>query len=151
MPDRWACESVIMGIMVQEKAFQVRRYGVIAFTPSTPAMAVATVTITFRMVFRVSLLIFMMFVFLVLSVRSRRCSRGAGLPELQFRTCALSGRLAGRLLRPGRGTERWLIKKIRVCCVCVCRRPTVRGSRRSMDIAWPTRQAPPCRCRRGRG
>lgn len=59
MPDRWACESVIMGIMVQEKAFQVRRYGVIAFTPSTPAMAVATVTITFRMVFRVSLLIFM--------------------------------------------------------------------------------------------
>ncbi len=120
MPDRWACESVIMGIMVQEKAFQVRPYGVIAFTPSTPAMAVATVTITFRMVFRVSLLIFMMFVFLVLSVRSRPCSRGAGLPELQFRTCALSGRLAGRLLRPGRGTERWLIKKIRVCFVFVC-------------------------------
>ena len=97
----------------------VRRYGVIAFTPSTPAMAVATVTITFKMVFRVSLLIFMMFVFLVLSVRSRPCSRGAGLPELQFRTCALSGRLAGRLLRPGRGTERWLIKKY-VCVLCLC-------------------------------
>lgn len=95
MPDRWACESVIMGIMVREKAFQVRRYGVIAFTPSAPAMAVAKVTMTFRMVFRVSLLIFMMFVFLVLSVRSRPCSRGVGLPELQFRTCALSGRLAG--------------------------------------------------------
>ena len=36
-------------------------YGVMAFTPSTPAMAVATVTITFRMIFQVFLLIFIMF------------------------------------------------------------------------------------------
>ena len=141
-----------MGIKVREKAFQVRPYGVIAFTPSTPAMAVATVTMTFRMVFRVSLLIFMMFVFLVLpslvpTGRERGRPAGVAVPDLRAfgqacRSLAAAGTRDGKMVNK---------KNTCVFCVCVCRRLTTRGPRRSRDIAWPTRQAPPCRCRRGRG
>ena len=67
-----------------------RPYGVIAFTPSAPAMAVATVMMIFRMVFKVSLVIFMMIGVLVLppvSPRGQdrgRARRSATVPDLRL-------------------------------------------------------------------
>ncbi len=81
------------------------------------------------------------------TVQQRGRPAGVAVPDLRAfgqacRSLAAAGTRDGKMVNK---------KNTCVCCVCVCRRPTVRGSRRSRDIAWPTRQAPPCRCRRGRG